>query len=57
MDDVIIFDVVDNAERKFAWYGKEPGVLYPRLPWETKYLGDMDILQNHLNTPIDSSKS
>ena len=31
MDEAIMFDVVDDAERKFAWYGKEPG-LYPRLP-------------------------
>ena len=38
-DEVIGFEVVDNAERNFAWYGKEPGVLSPRIPWSTEYLG------------------
>ncbi len=41
-DGVIGFEVIDNAERKFAWYGKEPGVLCPRLHWSTDYLGDGD---------------
>jgi homopolymeric O-antigen transport system ATP-binding protein len=40
LDDAIGFEVLDNAERKFAWYGKEPGVLSPHLPWSTEYLGD-----------------
>ena len=38
LDEAIGFEVVDNSERKFAWYGKEPGVLSPQLYWETKYL-------------------
>ncbi len=25
------FEVVNNAERKFPWFGKEPGVLSPKL--------------------------
>ena len=41
MEEAIMFDVVDKTERNFAWYGKEPGVVYPRLPWEVKYLGDV----------------
>jgi lipopolysaccharide transport system ATP-binding protein len=39
-NEAIGFEVVDNAERSFAWYGKEPGVLCPFLPWTTEYLGD-----------------
>jgi lipopolysaccharide transport system ATP-binding protein len=40
MSEAIEFEVIDNAERKGAWYGKEPGVLTPQLPWEIKYLGN-----------------
>ena len=36
--EAIGFEVIDNAERSFAWYGKEPGVLCPLLPWSTEYL-------------------
>jgi lipopolysaccharide transport system ATP-binding protein len=39
LDEAIGFEVLDNKERSFAWYGKEPGVLYPLLPWSTEYLG------------------
>ena len=48
MQEAIGFEVIDNAERKFAWYGKEPGVLSPRLPWETEYLGDIGELEKSL---------
>jgi len=41
-DGAIGFEVVDNAERRFAWFGKEPGVLCPVLPWSTEYLGNSD---------------
>ena len=44
MEEAIGFDVIDNVERKFAWFSKEPGVLCPDLPWETKYLGNRDKL-------------
>lgn len=37
-EDAIAFEVVDVSERNGAWYGKEPGVLQPRLPWTTEYL-------------------
>jgi lipopolysaccharide transport system ATP-binding protein len=38
LDEAIGFEVVDNNERTFGWYGKEPGVLSPQLSWETKCL-------------------
>jgi len=37
LDEAIGFEVVDNADRKFAWYGKEPGVISPQLSWETEF--------------------
>ena len=43
MPDAIGFEVIDNAERKFAWYGREPGVLKPHLPWETQFLGNRNV--------------
>jgi len=42
MNEIIGFEVIDNLERKGAWFGKEPGVLCPKLPWETKYLGNKE---------------
>jgi len=35
LDDAIGFEVIDNTERTFAFYGKEPGVVQPILTWET----------------------
>lgn len=35
LDEAIGFEVVDNNKRKFAWFGKEPGVVQPQLTWET----------------------
>jgi len=40
LNDALKFEVVDNSERQFAWYGREPGVLCPQLQWTTEYLGD-----------------
>jgi lipopolysaccharide transport system ATP-binding protein len=40
LDEAIGFEVVDNKERGFAWFGKEPGVLCPHLHWSTEYLGN-----------------
>jgi lipopolysaccharide transport system ATP-binding protein len=42
MDDVIGFEVIDDAVRTFAWYGKEPGVVQPVLPWETELIDQPD---------------
>ncbi len=39
LDEAIGFEVIDNNERKFAWYGREPGVLQPVLNWTTEYIG------------------
>jgi lipopolysaccharide transport system ATP-binding protein len=39
LDEAIGFEVLDHTEREYAWYGKEPGVLLPNLPWTTEYLG------------------
>jgi lipopolysaccharide transport system ATP-binding protein len=46
LDEAVGFEVIDNKERKFAWFGREPGVLTPRLPWETKYLGNAEVIKN-----------
>jgi hypothetical protein len=48
IEEAIGFDIVDNAERRFGWYGKEPGVINPYLPWETEYLGDKDMVRTRL---------
>ena len=38
LDDAIGFEVLDNADRKFAWFGREPGVLQPVLDWESQLI-------------------
>ena len=43
LNDAIGFEVIDNRERKFAWYGREPGVLQPALRWDT------ELIQAHQN--------
>ena len=40
LEDALSFEVIETAERTGAWYGKEPGVLSPKLPWTNEYLGD-----------------
>jgi lipopolysaccharide transport system ATP-binding protein len=35
----VSFDILDMRERKGTWYGKEPGVVQPKLKWVTEYLG------------------
>jgi lipopolysaccharide transport system ATP-binding protein len=42
LDEAIGFEVVDNSERKFAWFGKEPGVVQPALRWDTELLNQSD---------------
>ena len=34
-EQALTFEVVELEERAGAWYGKEPGVVRPRLPWST----------------------
>ena len=36
LNEAIGFEVIDNSERKFAWYGREPGVLCPQIAWSTE---------------------
>jgi lipopolysaccharide transport system ATP-binding protein len=38
-DNALTFDVVELEERPGAWYGKEPGVVHPRLRWTTVPVG------------------
>lgn len=35
INNVVRFHVVDTNERKYEWYGREPGVVHPSLRWET----------------------
>jgi lipopolysaccharide transport system ATP-binding protein len=39
LEDALSFEVVETAARTGAWFGKEPGVLKPSLPWQSRYLG------------------
>jgi lipopolysaccharide transport system ATP-binding protein len=39
LDDALTFDVLDTSKRPGTWYGREPGVIRPKLAWETNYLG------------------
>lgn len=41
--DAVGFEVADTAPRGFAWFGKEPGVLCPELPWSTEYVQSMSV--------------
>jgi lipopolysaccharide transport system ATP-binding protein len=45
MSEAIRFEVIDTLERRVAWFGKEPGVLCPMLPWETEYLGGANVAE------------
>jgi lipopolysaccharide transport system ATP-binding protein len=38
LDEAIGVEVIDNRERKFAWFGREPGVLCPPIDWSTQLL-------------------
>lgn len=37
-ESIMSFDVLDLETRKSSWYGKEPGVVHPKLEWDTEYL-------------------
>ena len=39
LEDALSFEVVETATRTGAWFGKEPGILKPSLPWQNEYLG------------------
>ena len=40
LDEAIGYEVVYNSKHKFAWFGKPPGVLGPKLPLTNEYLGN-----------------
>jgi lipopolysaccharide transport system ATP-binding protein len=40
-EEALTFDVLDLGSRSGAWFGKEPGVIRPILPWETEKIGDL----------------
>jgi lipopolysaccharide transport system ATP-binding protein len=42
LEDALQFEVRDFQERVGTWYGKEPGVVQPILPWQTEFL---DVLE------------
>lgn len=37
-EDALSFEILDLERRALTWYGKEPGVVRPRLQWETTVL-------------------
>jgi len=38
VENVLSFEVVDDAPRNVAWMGKEPGVIRPQFSWTTRRL-------------------
>ena len=40
IDDALAFDVIETEKRPGTWYGKEPGVVRPKLPWTTEWVGE-----------------
>lgn len=41
IDDAVGFEVTEQAERTFAWFGREPAAVQPVLDWTTESLGDV----------------
>jgi lipopolysaccharide transport system ATP-binding protein len=37
-EDALTFDVIDTSTRQGTWYGKEPGVVRPKLNWQTELI-------------------
>jgi lipopolysaccharide transport system ATP-binding protein len=40
LEDALVFEVIETKQREGAYFGNEPGVVRPILPWEIQYLGD-----------------
>jgi lipopolysaccharide transport system ATP-binding protein len=40
-EDAASFTVLELAQRKLGWMGREPGVVHPKLLWESEHIGDM----------------
>lgn len=41
LGEMIEFDVIDDVRRKFAWFGREPGVVQPKLRWDSSLLSEL----------------
>jgi lipopolysaccharide transport system ATP-binding protein len=39
MDDALVFEVLESAERRGAYFGKRPGAVAPMLSWEMSEIG------------------
>jgi lipopolysaccharide transport system ATP-binding protein len=39
LEDALSFDMIEVESRAGTWYGKEPGVIRPKLKWETERIG------------------
>jgi len=39
LEDVLSFEIIETEKRSIGYLGKEPGVLSPKIPWETEYIG------------------
>jgi len=39
LEDALSFDMIEIESRAGTWYGKEPGVMRPKLKWETEKIG------------------
>ena len=42
LEEALSFDVIETEQRSGAWFGKEPGVVQPLLPWKSQHLSDLD---------------
>jgi lipopolysaccharide transport system ATP-binding protein len=38
MPDLLTFDILDNPDGRFGWYGKWEGAVRPRLNWTSEAL-------------------
>lgn len=50
--DWLTFDVVDFGERGSTWYGKQRGIIRPRLEWQTELLENGDSLAESVGLPV-----
>jgi lipopolysaccharide transport system ATP-binding protein len=52
VEQALTFEVVELEERAGAWYGKEPGVVRPRLRWSTTAVNQPDQLAHAVTGAI-----
>jgi lipopolysaccharide transport system ATP-binding protein len=48
-DDALVFEIQDNVEDRYGWYGRWKGVIRPKLYWSTEMLETLPdtAMQNH----------